>query len=446
MRTGVRAVVLSFAVYAAPLVTVHSVTLTGVYLAASWRRGETGPTRVALEWAAVLLAQAGLFAALWLARRSRAWLQAVAGLATWAGAVVFLNAALLLAIPMSVLIEPDAAAERGGLTEDCAVPAASLHAWETPPAMSEAGEALLYPAAGETLRLLRMPGCQVIETAIPTSVTYLSVQAGGLALFATQRPAETRPAWFRAREGRAEPVALEGWQPRSGTPRLLLDGRTAAWIERRTTPEGSAPREPPVAAVRIVDLETGRTRAIPIVGLAGGFLLVDGTGPGGPFVVERQAEGREFVILGGDGHPVGPPLVPEPGTLLSEALDRFVLLDRRWVGWSGYEEERRYAVAWDLRAGAGRHEVPRGRLITSVAVDPAGAWVAVSASTALNIGAIRDSVVLLRASDGAEVFRRYFPTYHRSAVALLGRSRWFALTDATADTPTVRAYALPPAT
>ncbi len=446
MSGAARALLGSFAVYLVPLVTVHTVTLTGAYLAQSWRRGRPDSLeRLALEWAAVLLAQVALFSALWLVRRAGAWLQAVVGLTALGGCLVFLNLTLLLAIPLRILVEDDPAPERTGLTEDCAVPRAALHAWETPLSMAERGEAFLFPTDGATLRLLRMPGCQVLETGVPTNAAYLSAQPGGVALFGVLRPGDPRASFFLGRGPQAAPVDLGPWRPEAGAPRLLADARTAAWIERRTTAPGFAPPEPPVAAIRTLDLDTGRTGEIPVAALLGGFLLLGGDGPRGPFVVERQMEGREIYVLDGQGRATGPPLVPEPDTRLSDGLDRLVLLGGGWVGWSLYEEERRYAVAWALRAGSGRHELRRGRGITSVAVDPEGAYVAVSATTALNIGAIRDSVVLLRTSDGVEVFRRYFPTYHRSAVALLGRSRWFALTDAPAGAPTVRVYSLPPA-
>jgi hypothetical protein len=67
--------------------------------------------------------------------------------------------------------------------------------------------------------------------------------------------------------------------------------------------------------------------------------------------------------------------------------------------------------------------VPLGRSITAVDAAPSGSYVAVSTTPALSIGRIRDSVFVLRTSDGAEIFRRYLPTYARSRVAFLGDSR-----------------------
>jgi hypothetical protein len=47
---------------------------------------------------------------------------------------------------------------------------------------------------------------------------------------------------------------------------------------------------------------------------------------------------------------------------------------------------------------------------------PSGDLAAVSVATALNIGQIRDSIYVLRLSDGAEIFRRYLPRYTRTPV------------------------------
>jgi len=46
----------------------------------------------------------------------------------------------------------------------------------------------------------------------------------------------------------------------------------------------------------------------------------------------------------------------------------------------------------------------------------------------LNIGNTRDTVVVVRTSDGQEVFRRYLSAYNRTGVAFLGRE-YFAYSD-----------------
>ncbi|MET0151972.1 MAG: hypothetical protein ABW298_05130 [Candidatus Binatia bacterium] len=93
------------------------------------------------------------------------------------------------------------------------------------------------------------------------------------------------------------------------------------------------------------------------------------------------------------------------------------------VAWDAYREDGRYRLRWRVTGGEGAHEVPLGRSITAVDATPSGSYIAASTTTALNIGRIRDSVFVLRARDGAEMFRRYLPTYARSRVAFLGDSR-----------------------
>jgi len=54
--------------------------------------------------------------------------------------------------------------------------------------------------------------------------------------------------------------------------------------------------------------------------------------------------------------------------------------------------------------------------INSVAVTPSADLIAISVASRLNIGRIKDAVYVLRASDGAEVFRQYLPLYTRTQV------------------------------
>jgi hypothetical protein len=112
------------------------------------------------------------------------------------------------------------------------------------------------------------------------------------------------------------------------------------------------------------------------------------------------------------------------------------------LAWDAYREEGRYRLHWRTAKGAGSHEVALGRSITAVGAAPSGSYVAVSTTTALNIVHIRDSVFVLRTSDGIEVFRRYLPTYTRSRVAFLGESR-FAFDDRQGEHFSVRVLVIP---
>jgi hypothetical protein len=134
------------------------------------------------------------------------------------------------------------------------------------------------------------------------------------------------------------------------------------------------------------------------------------------------------------------------GPLKAEGVEAqsttFLQAGQGWVAWDAYRESGRYQIAWSLPRGPGKHEVRKGRGITAVAVDPSGTYVAVSVTTSLNVGHIRDSVYVLRASDGAAVFCHYLPTYTRSEVAFLGNSH-FAYTDWDGAHSQVRVLQLP---
>src|SRR5262249_53577836 len=99
-----------------------------------------------------------------------------------------------------------------------------------------------------------------------------------------------------------------------------------------------------------------------------------------------------------------------------------------WVAWDGYRESEAYRLAWSLLAGRGFYRLPKGRSIVGVDVDPTGALIALGMTGTVSLGDIHDAVVVLRAADGAEVFRRFLPRYTRTAVAFLDAER-FAYSD-----------------
>ncbi len=96
------------------------------------------------------------------------------------------------------------------------------------------------------------------------------------------------------------------------------------------------------------------------------------------------------------------------------------------------DREPAIRILWDPPQGAGRHEVPLGSSINDLAVSPDAALIVVSTSTGLNIGAVRDSLFVFRARDGAEVTRRVFRKYTRARMAFLG-THHLAVTRADLD-------------
>jgi hypothetical protein len=287
-----------------------------------------------------------------------------------------------------------------------------------------------------------MPDCQVAPTSIPTLANSLTIRADGAALWALLPPPGDRYLWHFSQGREARAVTLDGWEPKAGAPLLLADGRTVAWVRRNPGPDGLPLREPPWAFVHTQGLAGDDPREVPLGGDPGSFELVDGAGPDGPFVVRHQARQTRYLRVAADGKLSELGAAPRESDV-SQAFDRVVLLPIGWLGWDVYAEDRRYRVEWSLPAGAGRVEIPRGSGAHSAAADPGGRFVAYATSSRLNIGWTKDAVVLLRARDSMEVFRRYFPRYHRSEVALLGSSRFFAITESDASAPRVTVYRLP---
>jgi hypothetical protein len=104
-----------------------------------------------------------------------------------------------------------------------------------------------------------------------------------------------------------------------------------------------------------------------------------------------------------------------PGSIRAQASTYLRHRDG-WVAWDAYRDEGPYQLSWSLAAGSGTRRTNRGRSITSAAVDPSGALIAISESTTLNIGTARDVVYVIRTNDGTEVYRVYLPRYARSPV------------------------------
>jgi len=75
-------------------------------------------------------------------------------------------------------------------------------------------------------------------------------------------------------------------------------------------------------------------------------------------------------------------------------------------------------------------------------VDPDGAYVAISETTALRDYNVQDAVYVLRTSDGKEVWHRNLPTFARSSLAFLGE-KYFVYTDSDGAHSTVRVLQMP---
>jgi hypothetical protein len=134
-------------------------------------------------------------------------------------------------------------------------------------------------------------------------------------------------------------------------------------------------------------------------------------------------------------------------SIVAQGVDaQFTTLQRVGSGWVAWDAAREpaehYRVAWSLANGRGIHKALWGRSITAVKVDPDGAYVAISETTAMRDYNVQDAVYILRTSDGKEVWHRNLPTYTRSSLAFLGE-KFFAYTGSDGAHSTVRVLHIP---
>ncbi len=380
---------LSFAVYLFPLIGPHTVTFLAELIWREISRREREPLWMAADIGFALFLQLSAFLLIyWVFSKPgipRALVLAAAGFCGFIGA----EYSYLVFIPSIFLIENDRADEKGNWSIECAAPAVSLV--DVPhPAGGLVWSEFLVQAPDGGYKLMRVPGCELAPLLIPqarvqpgghsefvTSVNYF-VPGHGI-IFSRQETATGAFTWNYLFGDRI--TSLPGLHP-TAFPILSVDGEWAAWLERDSLAieriDGSeAPLQIPFG-----DLKTWA------------YMLR---------TVDMQREEIELfsrtsrVVLGLDGK------------IKSSGAPPFA--------WDVYRDDGApYQVSWNLNGLSGMHNALKGRSISSAAATPSGDLIAVSVSTALNIGRIRDSLYVLRASDGSEVFRRYLPTYTRTPV------------------------------
>jgi hypothetical protein len=446
VRRGAAALAASFAVYLSPLVGPHAAWLLGEYLFGELAHGGRGraPAWLATDVAVAVAVQALIAFLLWwmlgLARAMRFALL----LALVPVAVVAIEWLYLIAIPSYFLIDREVAPERAPLAEDCFLPDRALAPVRTPPdvPLERAGRTwFTTPNAGALGILDSCDDAPRPLADLPGSfATTPFVLADGQALFATWDAKEGRTSWWRLGAADRRPRALENppSEPdrlHGAFPILSNDGSAIAWKEyvagvtRTPLPEriivrrldGAAPDEtvplppPGPTAVELLGVDTVERTVL-------------------LFEHDYASRAAAVVTIGFDGatrrrSAVSPRIAAQSSTI--------VVVGDGWVAWDAYRDAGRYRIAWSLGDRRGEVEVPLGRGITAVDVDATGSYVAVSTTTSLNIGRIRDAVYVLSTRDGEEVFRRYLPTYTRSRVAFLAAGR-LAYDDKSGDTFGIR--------
>jgi hypothetical protein len=429
------ALILSLAVYAVPIVSAHWAGLLGPTLVSEL--GSDRPSDwIAADVAMAVVAQIVLGGVAWLALRWGRLACAIVMILACVPMVYAVNVAYMVSIPSMFLIEDDDTPDIAGLPMVCALP----NVWLVPApsgitrTIDARGVALVGIGDGQ-YGILRVPQCVVEPVAIPRLPIAPSIQQvtpdGSVLYSAYERGAPGQTFWLLRREA-TEPVQIvppAGVSSSYPFPLLSNDARWVAWTM-------GAPGGP--VSMQLMPLDGGAPRVIAHDLLQRATMSpVELDVVGGTLVVNRNLD--TFVALGLDGSVSWGPLTP-PGLAVQPQTLRYE--EGQWLAWDAYVEGRPKRASWSTRAGQGSYTVPRGRGITAAALARSGKFVAFSTTTELNIGSIADTVLIKRASDGADVFRKTLPAYARSHVAFLGE-RQFAYTDIAGATATTRVMVLP---
>ena len=417
-RAFAKAAAASFGVYLLPLIGPHGALPIGVAIWAEFSelRGDREALWLAVDAflvAAIQLAALGLF--YWMLRGRRAW-RWLALLPAVPGFIMALNLSYQIAVPRYFLVAPDTAPEQGHWGVACSVRGARLHP-------VSAGADLAFERARETWILRRetpryarlgMPGCDVTPVAgVPEGVGGEVGYAvpGGFAIHRAQDPASGRVRHWYVAPG-TDPIELAVPTEADHQPILSTDGGTVAWLHMLRG-ENRAVLE---YRVRLETPATGATRTVTLdLAKRTSYRLLAFDARSGVLTVAKNYNEMMTVDLAGRTL-WGPDGFAGFGGVENGARR----VGDGWVAWDSYRENAPYRLAWSLAGGAGSHQVPKGRGISGLAVNPDGKLIVLSVSGSYTLGDVDDAVYVLRVADGAEIYRRYLPPYSRTQLAFLG--------------------------
>ena len=432
------ALLCSCAVYLIPIVGPHAIFTIGESLHQHFREFAKYPGWALTELWATLLLQTAAFVLFYCFWRRRSALSFVVLLVASAAALIEAQELYFARIPAHFLIEQETAQEKtGAWPEACRIADAQVMNVRVPGRMPAGGwpEAWLEDShAGWSI--LRMPQCQRVAATLPQPavrpgggvgfmIGVTQVVPGGLALVQRHETAANKDTWLLANVPAATLTPLPAPETKQYVaPYLSDEGTQTGWVlvipntgppvleELHVLPaSGNAPE-------RVVNLTPFGPNTYELIGL-------DDRSGEASLWVSLPLPGH-LLTIGPDGRARAAPAIPAG---IRPQRPTIILLQHGVVAWDAYKEDENYVISWALDTGSGSHKIPRGSSPTAVAADAAGRYVAFSTTTSLNIGDTRDTVVVLRTADGAEVFRRYLPAYNRTGVVFLGTD-YFAYSDA----------------
>jgi len=357
-------------------------------------------------------------------------------------APVFVAAAnwiYMSALPLRFLTERAATPDLGDWKTVCTVPDMEVAEVRSPPDTSLARTGQAWLRGQEEYVVLTMPGChtRLIEkpdAATPVDLNFVS--PAGVYLMRNW-DSKTRQTQWWVGNGSLRPLSrLPEDSVIFGMPVLSNDGHWVAWME--SIPGMKLRR----AVVQSLNDEPAHLVDIPNQHLLEWILLgADMERKELTFYqYDYTTQRSSLAMLGLGSEQQGVSIVAQG---VDAQFTTVLRVGSGWVAWDAAREPgERYRIAWSLANGRGVHEALRGRGITAVKVDPDGAYIAISETTAIRDNPVHDAVYVLRASDGKQVWQRNLPRYARSSLAFLG-AKLFAYTDSDGAHSTVRVVQIP---
>jgi hypothetical protein len=441
-KAGGWALLCSFAVYFIPIIGPHAAFFIFETIRQQFRDFTHPAWALSGVGAAVGLQSVAFAIFYWFWRRPS--VLSIAALPAYGlAATVLAQFIFMLWLPAYFLIEADRAPETGAWMEACTVKDASMMTWRTPRRLPHDGWGEVWLSDSQNRQsMLSMPDCRRIAAPLPQpqlqanghadfSVGIVQTAPGGLALVQRTDIPSNKNTWYLldAPAGTLLPLtapAVDG----AVAPYLSDNGSQIAWI----LPVPGT--DPPVRdALHLRPVHDGTPEAVldlsPFGAATYETIGIDSTS--GEILLWANVPAR-LLATTMDGRERSTPALPALVKPLSNTL---VLTEHGVLAWDAYKEDDNYIVAWSMDSGSGSRRIPRGSSVEAAAVDPSARYVAISTTTSLSIGNVRDVVVVLRTSDGNEVFRRFLPKYSRTNVAFIGRD-FFAYSDAGGSTHVLR--------
>lgn len=410
------AIIGSFALYLVPIPGVHTgFSPLGIFLLAAFYGLSGG--EIALSLASIVFAlvfQSLLALILFWTLRGFRWWKGVVFLLAVPVLAAGLGAGLLLGIPALFLLERDPAVEVGALQEVCRVPGVYLLQANAGVAgsLEENTVAWIGTRKNNQWDLLSMPDCRVRQVGQVKTTSVAHVTARGDVLYRSYKD-----GFFHLSPGQApvpvvQPDLTIG--PQSWQPLLSDDGSTLVWLDRAAGPSEKGKVRGHVLRLRRFGSENIDTVELDLPP-RDQLTLIGADVAAGRFTLNRYR--NEFLAVDGEGRVVWGPLSPN-GTYSPRFA--FRRIGDGWLAWDSYRENGRHLVRWALAGGKGGLDVPKGRTIEHVSVDPSGRFAAVSVRGSARLVSLSSALVVLRLSDDKEIYRRFGEPYQRFWPAFLG--------------------------